>query len=176
MELIITNDNISAKEEFNLEDLPLASSYAKEATANQRKRINEIILAGMEKSNPAIELPFELFPNIQDELRERGWVQNSYYWYQPIWRENPLEVFEIKDDAEKIISAKVFYDTTMKQQLGVLSDKFETARQKGLAVISLDFPLYKLISGKLLLRGWHVFVNNEYGNPFLSPSTTIKVK
>lgn len=162
MDLFIPEEHKLAEKEVSLDNLPLASSYAKDATLNQRKRINEIILANMDKSCPAIELPFTLFFEIEQEMKDRGWYKNDGGWYHPIWFiERDAEV-EIMDEENKVISAEVFYNSTMKQQLMELHTEIEKEREKGLSRVQLKFPLYKVIIDKLAEQGWHVYVNNRF--------------
>ena len=176
MEIIIHENMIQSEKEFGLDDLPLASTYSKEGIVIQRKKINEIILANMEMCVPAINLPFKLFTEIQEEMRQNGWSKN-YSHYQPIWFLEPSEQLEIKDGSEdKIISAKEFYDATMKQQLMALKAKFEEASKNGSAAIYLDFPLYKVIADRLSQQGWTVHVYNFHDGSFGGPGTLIEIK
>ena len=175
--MIIPEHDIKIKEEITLEDLPLAFSYSKDAIVNQRKRINEIIYESMHGVQVAIELPFRLFPEIAQELKERGWVLNADNWYQPIWTTAPNGQLEIKDESDKISSAQAFYEATLKNQLVVLKQEFDKAREKGLAEIELDFPLYKVILNKLELRGWGTYVYMNYKSAFgTKPYTDICIK
>ena len=176
MDIIIPSVDVSTTEEADQNDLPLASSYSKHAIVIQRRKINEIICSNMKLCNPFIELPFELFPQIEEEMEKRGWIKCGYKWYQPIWYISLTEVIELKDEADQIVSAKTFYDYTMINQLDVLRDKFKDARENGLAVILLDFPLYKVIVENLTHKGWEVIVHHVGAGGVVKPSTLIRVK
>ena len=176
MEVIIPESNIQTEKTFNLEDLPLASSYAKEAIVIQRKKINEIISSNIEQCNPFIEVPFELFPQIEEEMMRSGWGKSGHEYYQPIWYISPLWQLEKKDEENQIISAKIFYEATMRNQLAVLIEKFEKDKKIGLSSILLDFPLYQAIVDKLELKGWNVSVYHIDENRISKPYTLIGVK
>lgn len=175
MDLFIPNDHMLAEKEISLDNLPLASSYAKDATLNQRKRINEIILANMDKSCPAIRLPFTLFSEIKQEMEDSGWCKEDGGWWHPIGPKELDTEIQIKNEENKVISAKTFYESTMKQQLMELQIEIEESREKGLNNVTLNFPLYQIIVDKLTEQGWHVYVHNRFSSS-VKPYTVINPK
>jgi len=76
------------------------------------------------------------------------------------------------DEENKVISAEVFYNSTMKQQLMELHTEIEKEREKGLSRVHLKFPLYKVIIDKLAEQGWHVYVHNHFSSS-VAPYTII---
>ncbi len=174
MELILEVNAASTQKDFGLDKLPLASSYSKDAKLNQRKRINEIILANMDKSFPAIELPFELFYEIKQEMAESGWDKDGT-WYYPINLEQFVTELPTNTEENKVISAKRFYESTMKQQLMELHVEIEKSREKGLQTIRFKFPLYKVIGDKLKAQGWGVTINRGFTSN-IPPYTRLEIK
>ena len=158
MDILIPNVDVQPTKDVGLDSLPLASSYAKDATSNQRKRINEIISENMDMSYPAIELPFALFPEIEQEMENCGWCRCvCSNWYHPIWFNKQDAEVKATDEENKVISAATFYQSTMKQQLIELHTAIEDAREDGFTTFKLGFPLYKVIEDKLTQQGWHVY-------------------
>lgn len=162
MDIIIPNVDVQPIKKVGIDTLPLASSYAKDATLNQRKRINEIISDNMDNSFPAIELPFTLFPEIEQEMKNGGWCKTEGWWYHPMWLNEPYAEVEVTDEENKVLSAATFYRSTMKQQLIELHTAIEDARDDGFVDVKLDFPLYKIIEDKLTQQGWHVYCYKHF--------------
>ncbi len=175
MDILIPNVDVPSTKEIGLDTLPLASSYAKDAILSQRKRIDEIILANMDKSYPAIELSFGLFDEIEREMFANGWCKQEGGWWHPIGLIERYTEVQIKDEENKVISAATFYNSTMKQQLIELHAEIDKAREKGLRSVELKFPLYQVIVDKLKEQGWNVYVHNNFYSS-ATPYTSLKAK
>ena len=55
-----------------------ASEFYMATLANQRKILEEKIQEGKRGGNPVIELPFDTYPILEDEMEELGWVYDSW--------------------------------------------------------------------------------------------------
>ena len=176
MDILIPKTCETTEKEVGLDGLPLACDYAKDAKLNQRNKINQIISENMDMSYPAIELPFALFPEIEQEMETGGWCRCvGSHWYHPIWFNKQDAEVKATDEEKKVISAATFYQSTMKQQLIELHTAIEDAREDGFTTFKLGFPLYKVIEYKLTQQGWHVYCYKDFSS-MTKPYSRITVK
>ena len=130
-----------------------AQKFYESCLIKQRERVNSCIRDAMKGTDTVLKLPFDTYPALDDELFEKGWIfdDDASDYESAVYSPDHTAVCTGTND---FISAKEFYEATLKNQWEMVKEQLIVALESGEALVKLPFDTYPVINEKMKNKGW----------------------
>lgn len=142
-----------------------AQTFYEKSSVFQIQMVNHAIRSAMKYCNYMVKLPTQLYVNIADKLKELGWEEDlkcknedvldadAVSYIYPICVCGGCELPEVTE-VQDFVSAREFYDATLKNQHMNLYDMMGWAVVNGFSEVKLAYRSYPAIIKAMLEKGW----------------------
>lgn len=142
-----------------------AREFYEKTLVSQRRVVNDAIRSAMEHCAYTVKLPTQLYVKIADKLKALGWEEeivnknenslddDGVSYIYPICVCSGCELPERIDDYS-FVSAREFYDVTLKNQYEDLCNKIVWSVANGFSEVKLSYKSYPAIIVEMSQNGW----------------------